>query len=159
VLVEINAQFSVVAITPILAPLRGPLFIGHDLPHVSDAHGSWVPVAEAEVEMVVVNPVTEHPTVVTVVEGVQVVVGRVELPVTKEVGTHLTVTLNAVDESVQEDDEVLVDESELELLSLLSSLSFSFSVRFLLFSVSSFNVLSMVSTLFVLMSSVTLPRS
>jgi hypothetical protein len=140
-----------------LAPLRGPLFIGHDLPHVSEAHGIWVPVAEAEVEMVVVNPVTEHPTVVTVVEGVQVVVGRVELPVTKEVGTHLKVTLNAVDESVHEEEDEVVDESELELLSVLSSLSFS--VRLSLFCVSSSSVSSMESTFFVMMSSVTFCRS
>ena len=88
-----------------------------------------------EVETVVVNPVTEQPLAVTVVKGEQVVVETVEPLVLNKVGTHCTVTCNAVFEDMHDDNDddddrvkVLVDESEFELvLELL--LSSSSSVR------------------------------
>ena len=92
-----------------------------------------------KVETVVVNPVTEQPLAVTVVKGEQVVVETMEPPVLNEVGTHCTVTCNAVFEDMHDDGEdndgenddggdddgddddelskVLIDESEFELLS------------------------------------------
>ena len=83
-------------------------------------------LADVEAETVVVNPVTKQPLAVTVLKGEQVVVEMMEPPVLNEVGTHCTVTCSAVFEDIHNDDddfEVLVDESEFELLSdLLSSL-------------------------------------
>ena len=83
---------------------------------------------DVEVETVVVNPVTKQPLAVTVLKGEQVVVEMMEPPVLNEVGTHCTVTCSAVFEDIHNDDddelfEVLVDESEFDLLSDLLSLS------------------------------------
>ena len=106
---------------------------------------------------------TEQPLVVIVVVGEQVVVEIVELPVVKVVGTHRTVTRNAVsmdahdeDELVLELVEVSVDESELVLLFEL--LSFSSSVRFSFSVFRSSRVLSMLLTSSVLISSVRLSK-
>jgi hypothetical protein len=41
---------------------------------------TWLAVVDAELEIVVVKPVTEHPVVVTVVVGEHVVVEMVEVP-------------------------------------------------------------------------------
>ena len=92
----------------ILAPLRGPSPKGHKLPQFSGEHGIWVMVGDAELYTVVVNPVTEQPLVVTVVDGehmvVVVVVGNVE-PMTVIVeGVHNTVTCSAVSVAVHDDD-------------------------------------------------------
>ena len=164
-LVEIEAQSSVEATIPMLAPLRGPPFIGHESPQVPEAHGVWVLLADVELEMVVVNPVTEQPLAVTVVTGEQVVVDTMEPLVLKEVGTHCTVTCNTVFEAMHDDADddgelckVLVDESEFEsLLELLSSSSSL--VRSLFSDVKSSKESSMASTSSELMLFVMLSRS
>ena len=101
-LVEIEAQSSVEAMRAMLAPLSGPARMGHASPQVSEAHGTWDPVADAEVYTVVVSPVTEHPLVVTVVKVEQVVVEMLAL---NTVGAHRMVTFNAVSWDVHVDAE------------------------------------------------------
>lgn len=114
-------------------------------------------LADVEVETVVVNPVTKQPLAVTVLKGEQVVVEMKEPPVLNEVGTHCTVTCSAVFEDIHNDDddelfEVLVDESEFELLSDLLSLSSLLSlVRSSFSDVKSFNGSSIASTSLALM--------
>ena len=86
-----------------------------------------------EVDTVIVVPVTEQPLAMTVVEGEQAVVRTVTPPVWNDVGTHSTVTWNAVFKDAQDEDDdgngeegelvsILVDEPESELvLEVLSS--------------------------------------
>lgn len=79
-------------VVKLIVPLKGPGFIGHDLPRVPEAHGICVPVVVA-VEMVVVRSDTAQPVVVMVtVEGEQVFVVDVEPPEVIEVVSQRTVT-------------------------------------------------------------------
>lgn len=77
--------------------------------------------------MVVVHPAMEHPLVVTVVNGVQVVVEIVELCVMTEVGIHRTVTPRAVFvvHVVDELLELVADDFALDLLSELATDDFA----------------------------------
>lgn len=72
-----------------------PPALVHELPQDSRLQSS-VGVGVGVVLMVVVVSVTEHPLVVIVVEGEQVVVDRVELPKVVIVGSHMIVTASAV---------------------------------------------------------------
>lgn len=117
--VEISAQFnSEVAVKP-MVPLLGALpLTEHAVPQVPFPHCFPRLDYDAVLEAVTVEPVTEKPLVVTVVKGVHVVVDNVEPPVVYVVGTHISVTCNAVSVTVQEDDTLkdgvednLVDES------------------------------------------------
>lgn len=172
VIVDINAQSSVEATIPMLAPLRGPAFIGHASPQVSEAHGGGLVFVDMDESTVVVNVVATQPLTMTVVKGEQVVVGIVEPLALTEVATHCTVTCNAVlvdmhdaDDTDDDDDgdnddddndgnEVPTDEAEFELLleSSLSFVSLSFS------DVKSSKDLSIESTSFMLILSVMLSR-
>jgi hypothetical protein len=99
--------------------LRGPPPTEHALPHVSGEQGFGAGAAEVELVTVAVEPVTEQPLVVIVVEGEHVVVERMEPRVLKIVGTHKTVTRNAVLAAVHEDDEdleLLFEDEVFELL-------------------------------------------
>ena len=109
---------------------------------MSEAQGIRVALDDAELVTVTVVPVTEHPRVVVVVVGEQVVVENVDPPEVVVVGTHKTVTCNAVSVDVQDKDELdlvfldmPVDESEFvfvfvfvfEMFSSPSTIRFSFS--------------------------------
>lgn len=173
VTVDTEEQVLVADIVTPRAPLRGPVYFLHPLPlpHFPDAQRGY-DVLDAELEIVVVNPVTEQPSVVTVVEGVHVVVEMVEPPVVFEVGTHLVVTCSAVcvvqdevDEEVSEEVlevfelDSLVDESSSVLLSLSLESLFLVSLSRFVFSVVRFStVLSIASTLLVLTLSVASSR-
>lgn len=82
---EIREQASVVASMPMLTPLSAAGASGHAPLHVSEAQGVCV-AEDEEVEIVVVDAVTEHPLTVSVLLEVQVVVDTVDPPVVKTVG-------------------------------------------------------------------------
>jgi hypothetical protein len=90
-LVDICEQASVVAIMPMLTPLRAAGAIGHAPLHVSEAQGVCV-AEDDELEIVVVAAVTEHPLTVPVMLDVQVNVETVDPPVVKTVGWQSSVT-------------------------------------------------------------------
>ena len=126
-----------------LARLRGPPFVGQASLQVPEAHAIWVSLSEVSVETVVVDLVIKQPLAVTIVKGEQVVVEMMERLVLNEVGTHCSVTCNAVFENthddVDDDDnelpKVSIDESEFDLLLTSSSSS---SVRSLFSDIKSF---------------------
>lgn len=137
VIVGINAQSSVET-RPILAPLRGPGAMGHAVPQVSVAQNVLDVVLDSI--LVVVSPVTEQPLAVIVVKGEHVVVEIVVPLEMIEVGTHRTVTCNAVFVDLQNDEElaevlpellsgVLAEVAESDCLSLLDCLSSVSSLR------------------------------
>ena len=110
----------------------------HASPQVSEAQGIRVALDDAELVTVTVVPVTEHPRVVVVDTGEQVVVENADPSDVVVVGTHETVTCNAVSMDVQDKDELdlvflelPVDESDFvfvfELFSSPSTVRFSFS--------------------------------